>query len=179
MYVLVCVFCLYVSDCICMYVQAIVLLLYVCMYIHIALGLRVEISARREAHLALNEADKMHSKPAAKCLSCFWDSNTPLHGHIPGSASSGCTGLRLDQANGQPGPCAVGHSHEHGRGLWAGTSSVSTWSESAGKTGPSRWFCNRCFAWHLLAVSMVWSASSPRAVRTRMVITNVYVHVCT
>ncbi len=32
------------------------------MHIHIALGLRVEISARREAYLALNEADKLHSK---------------------------------------------------------------------------------------------------------------------
>ncbi len=31
------------------------------MHIHIALGLKVDISARREAHLALNEADKMHS----------------------------------------------------------------------------------------------------------------------
>ena len=32
------------------------------MHIYIALGLGVQINARREAHLALNEADKLHSK---------------------------------------------------------------------------------------------------------------------
>ena len=32
------------------------------MHIYIVLGLGVQINARREAHLALNEADKLHSK---------------------------------------------------------------------------------------------------------------------
>jgi hypothetical protein len=43
------VFCMFVLVCL-------------CMHIHIALGLSVEISSRQEAHLALEEADKMHSK---------------------------------------------------------------------------------------------------------------------
>ncbi len=77
MYVLVCMIYLYVSDCICMYV-----LVYVCMHIHIARDLRVEISTRLEAHLALNEADKMHSKMQQNTFDVFWDSNTLLHIHI-------------------------------------------------------------------------------------------------
>jgi hypothetical protein len=66
MYVLVCMIYMYVSDCICMYV-----LVCVCMHIHIALGLRVEINARREAHLALNEAVKMHSKLQQNAFAVF------------------------------------------------------------------------------------------------------------
>ena len=52
--------------CICMYV-----LVCICMHIHIVLDLRVEISARRKAHLGLNETDKMHSKLQQKIFHVF------------------------------------------------------------------------------------------------------------
>jgi hypothetical protein len=46
------------------------------MHIHIALGLRIEISARLKSHLALNKANKMHSKLQQNAFDVF-ETRTP------------------------------------------------------------------------------------------------------